>query len=234
MSFRIVAKKFTPDEFDAYVAGALKPQLWVRRIVLHNTAAPSLAQRPGGILTAQHIDNLHTYYSKTKKWSGGPHLFVDATGIWVFNPLNDPGVHSPSYNSNSWGVEMLGNYETESFTSGLGAKVRENALRACAALARNQQWNDLQAGRLILHKEDPATDHDCPGKNVNKADFVAAASALISKPKAPTLKLVVAGKAVDGAFVKDGVSYAPVRALGEALGAKVEFDPKTNTITVNK
>jgi hypothetical protein len=234
MSFRIVAKKFTPDEFDAYVAGALKPQGWVKRIVLHNTGAPSLAQRPGGVLTAQHIDNLHSYYSETKAWSGGPHLFIDATGIWVFNPLDDPGVHSPSYNSSSWGVEMLGDYSRESFTTGLGNQVRTNALRAVAALARLQGWPDLKDQRLILHKEDKATDHDCPGRNVDKANFVAAASALVPKQSEPALKLVVAGKSIDGAFIKDGVSYAPVRALGEALGAKVSFDRQTNTVTVNK
>jgi N-acetylmuramoyl-L-alanine amidase len=234
MSFRIVAKKFTPDEFDAYIAGAFKPQGWVKRIVLHNTGAPSLAQRPGGILTAQHIDNLHTYYADTKKWSGGPHLFVDATGIWVFNPLDDPGVHSPSYNSSAWGVEMLGDYSRESFTTGLGGQVQANALRALAALARLQGWPDLKNQRLILHKEDPKTTHDCPGKNVDKANFVAAASMLIPKSVAPAFKLVVSGKTIDGAFVKDGAMYAPVRALGEALGAKVKFDPNSNVVTVNK
>lgn len=219
--FAIVAEKFAPDDFDKYVAG-LKPQKWVKRIVLHNTASPSLAQRPGGLMTEQHIKNLHHYYQEVvdsgRGWSGAPHLFVDAEGIWVFNPLDKPGVHSPSYNSSSWGVEMLGDYSTESFTTGLGAEVRENSLRAVAALARLQGWPNLGSDRLILHKEDPATTHNCPGKNVVKRDFVEAASALV-------LRLVVGGKVIPGAFIRDGVSYAPVRPLVEALGATVKFDP---------
>lgn len=169
--FPIIKRKFSPGSFQPY-CGGIGNQPWVQRIVLHNTDAPSLASRPGGILTSEHIDNLHHYYAVGKGWSGGPHLFVDTTGIWVFNPLDDPGVHSMSYNSSSWGVEMLGDYETESFTSGLGLSVSQNASAAVAILARTLGWSDVNGGRLILHKEDPATTHDCPGKNVIKADFV--------------------------------------------------------------
>lgn len=230
MAFVIVARKFTLNEFDDYCAGAVKRQDWVRRIVLHNTAVPSLSQRPRGILTPRHIDGLHAYYQDDKKWSGGPHLFVDAEGVWVFNPLDRHGVHSPTYNSSSWGVEMLGDYETESFTSGLGADVAENARRACAALARLQGWADLKDDRLILHKEDPQTTHNCPGKNVDKATFVALSSALV--PKKPPFIVMVGGKKLEGAFQADGVSYAPIRALAEALGAKVSYDPKTNIAEV--
>lgn len=232
MPFVIVARKFSAQEFDDYCAGAVKRQDWVRRIVLHNTYRPSLAQRTAGVLRPEHIDSLHSYYQNTKKWSGGPHLFVDAEGIWVFNPLDRKGVHSPSYNSSSWGVEMLGDYSVESFTSGLGADVAENSRRAVAALARMQGWPDLREGRLLLHKEDPATDHDCPGKNVDKSTFVELASALV--PAKPAFAVVVAGKKVEGAFQAEGVSYAPVRALCEALGAKVSYDPKTNVASVEK
>lgn len=47
------------------------------------------------------------------------------------------------------------------------------------------------------------------------------------------LKLVVNGQTIDGAKVEVGVSYAPVRALSEALGVAVDFDAETNTITVS-
>lgn len=238
--FTIIARKFSAPEFREYCK-TIGKQPWVKRIVLHNTGTPSLAQRPGGILTEQHIKNLHTYYAQTQKWSGGPHLFIDAEGIWVFNPLNDPGVHSPSYNSSAWGVEMLGDYASESFKTGLGAKVAENAWEACAILAEMQGWPDLEDQRLILHKEDPKTTHNCPGKNVVKDDFIARAKlymdthngAIVSNDP-PEFSVVVNGKVLSGAFVDKGVSFVPIRALSEALGFKVDFDPKTNQATIRK
>lgn len=229
----IVGKKFTVAEFREYVK-TIGKQNWVKRIVLHNTATPSIAQRPGGVLTSQHIKNLKGYY-EGKGWNGAPHLFIDAEGIWVFNPLNETGIHSPSYNGSAWGVEMLGNFEVESFTSGLGAKIAENAESACAILAELQGWPDLNDQRLILHKEDKKTDHDCPGKNVKKGDFIALANQKLDvKPPNQSFYLEAGGKHIPGAFMEDGVTYAPVRALSEALGFKVTFDQANNKVTISK
>lgn len=54
-----------------------------------------------------------------------------------------------------------------------------------------------------------------------------------SLPGKRELRLVVNGKSVAGAKVELGVSFAPVRALAEALGWDVEFDAATNTISVS-
>lgn len=49
------------------------------------------------------------------------------------------------------------------------------------------------------------------------------------------LRLIVNGKEVAGAFKTDeGTTVVPVRALSEAIGFTVDFDPKTNTVTVKK
>jgi hypothetical protein len=37
----------------------------------------------------------------------------------------------------------------------------------------------LDPATIKLHKEDPATTHDCPGKNVKKAEVIAEVQALI-------------------------------------------------------
>ncbi|CAN5754127.1 hypothetical protein BH10BAC3_BH10BAC3_12080 [soil metagenome] len=125
----IVAKSFSPDEFFLY-CNQLRWYTWRPAfVVLHNTAIPSLAQRPRG-LTMQHIKGLERYYRHEKQWSAGPHLFVDDRQIWVFTPLTVSGVHSPSWNSRSLGVEMLGNYEAENFSTGRGLKVRQLTISA--------------------------------------------------------------------------------------------------------
>lgn len=155
----IVGKAFQPDTFDAYVRGlawtSWKPSL----IVLHNTAAPSLAQRPNGF-TPQGIKNLETYFRDQRGWPAGPHLFIDDKQIWVFTPLTSKGVHSPSYNSTAIGIEMLGDFAKEEFTSGRGAAVRANTISAIASL---NNALGFRADKWIFHVQDPKTDHDCPG-----------------------------------------------------------------------
>ena len=47
-------------------------------------------------------------------------------------------------------------------------------------------------------------------------------------------KIVVNGKTLTGKILQDNLSYAPVRALAEALGAKVGWNDKTKTVTITK
>src|SRR4051794_20959179 len=61
--------------------------------------------------------------------------FVDDKQIWVFTPLTVSGTHSPSWNKLALGMEMLGDYEKESFNSGRGLRVHQNAVAAIATLS---------------------------------------------------------------------------------------------------
>jgi len=165
----IVGQSFTPETFDAY-CHTLQWSAWRPNfIVLHNTATPSLAQRPNGF-SNQHILNLEKYYRDTQRWKGGPHLFVDDRRIWIFTPLTVSGTHSPSWNKVALGVEMLGDYAKESFASGRGLAVRKNAV---AALATLSAVLGIDCGTMRIHREDPLTDHACPGKNVRKSAVIA-------------------------------------------------------------
>jgi hypothetical protein len=171
----IVGRSFTPDEFDGY-CHTLQWTAWRPSfIVLHNTATPSLAQRPDG-LTRQHIQNLEAFYRDTQGWKAGPHLFVDDRQIWVFTPLTVSGTHSPSWNKEALGMEMLGDFETEAFDSGRGLEVRRNAV---AALATVSAVLGFAPDSMRLHREDPLTTHACPGKNVRKLDVIQAVQDLI-------------------------------------------------------
>ena len=155
----IVGRRFSPTEFAAYVAALGLSNTFARFVVLHNTGSPTLAQRPDG-LTAQHIENLKSYYEGLG-WHAGPHLFVDDHGIWAFSPLTAPGVHSPSWNHCSWGVEQLGDYDQEDYNSGRGDAVKGNAIAAVAVLSRA---GGLDSHSMRLHRADPLTTHrDCPG-----------------------------------------------------------------------
>jgi len=166
----IVGVNFTPEEFDTYCHGLSWAQWRPAFMVLHNTAVPSLSQRPNGF-TKQHILNLEKFYRDEQGWKAGPHLFVDDKQIWVFTPLTMSGTHSPSWNKSALGVEMLGDYDKDVFNSGRGLKVQQNTVSAFATL---HAILGLNPDHIRLHFEDPLTTHKCPGKNVKKGDFIQA------------------------------------------------------------
>lgn len=173
----IVGTSLSVDEFDSYCHALSWPQWRPSFIALHNTASPSLAQRPRG-LTKTHIDNLESYYRDQKGWSAGPHLFIDDVQIWLFTRLTVSGVHSPSWNKLAIGIEMLGDYESEPFTTGRGLKVQKNAVAAVASLSAVL---GLDPHSMRLHKEDTLTTHACPGKNVDKQKFIDAVTDLMGQ-----------------------------------------------------
>jgi N-acetylmuramoyl-L-alanine amidase CwlA len=171
----IVGQRFSSDEFGAYVRSLIFGSFRPKFVVVHNTAAPTIKQRPQGF-TQQHMKNLVSFYRDAKKWSAGPHLFVDQNGIWVFTPLTMPGVHSPSWNHESIGVETLGNYETEPFEG----PIKEHLI-ACLALLHDALH--LDPARLKFHKDDANTTHKgCPGKNLDRFALLADLAQRLAAP----------------------------------------------------
>lgn len=150
-------------------------------ITLHNTAAPTLAQwAESGLNHAARIRNLQSYYERLG-WSGGPHWFISRE--W-FNEFSNPlrrGVHSPGFNAGYLGIEMVGDFSREPFSTGDGAKVRDNSVHLMALLCNKFGFDPVKD--IKLHKEDPRTDHDCPGKLVNKADVIARVVAEMARLK---------------------------------------------------
>jgi Bacterial SH3 domain/N-acetylmuramoyl-L-alanine amidase len=162
----------TIEEFTSYLRGLDFVNGWrPAGMVLHNTASPTLYQWWHSVPPAQRMENLISYYRDEMGWSAGPHAFVDGESIWVLTDFNVSGVHSPSWNGTRLGIEMVGDYDTESDESGMGAKVMEMTVALfgeCHAMAGWEPSNNS----IKLHKEDPATDHDCPGKNIVKSEFI--------------------------------------------------------------
>jgi len=164
----IVGQNFDTNQFDTYCHGLSWTQWRPSFIVVHNTGAPTLSQRPNGF-TKQHMENFVSFYRDQQGWSAGPHLFVDDKQIWVFTPLTMSGVHSPSWNKLALGIEMLGNYDKESFETGRGRKVRGNTVAAMATLCAVL---GLDPTSTKLHREDKGTTHKCPGDNCDKAALI--------------------------------------------------------------
>lgn len=217
MSFTIVGTRFDKAGFAEYVK-SVRPleDFTPDRVIIHNASTPNLDQRKGGF-TAQQMKNLRDYYAGLG-WRGGPHIFADDIGIWVFNPLNVRGTHSPSYNSRSFGIEHLGEYSrgADEHRAGRGKAVWENGLFAAHVLA---EWRGIpiDSAHILLHREDPATTHACPGDRIEKLwvlDGIRAA-----RNSSRQVKVIVNGVLVDiGATLVENVVTASAEALHATLG----------------
>jgi N-acetylmuramoyl-L-alanine amidase CwlA len=169
----IVGKGFTAADFEQY-ARSIHLTLWRPQfVVLHNTSNPRLADWHQ-VSGQQRMQNLQHYYRDIEHWSAGPHLFVADDLIWVFTPLDTAGVHAPSWNSVSWGVELVGDYATEDFSRAVQAN-------AVSALATLHALAGIDPESLRLHKDDPRTTHkNCPGANIVKSDVITSVSAALA------------------------------------------------------
>lgn len=177
---------FTLPELQGHIA-ALDFRLWRPSIIVwHNTAAPTLAQwrqtaeqdrqakrRPG----ITRINNLEVFFRDQNKWSSAPHAFIADDLVWVFTPFIKKGTGSPSWNGNALHLEMIGDFDREDDDFGAGLKVRKNTVALTAMLCEKLGINPeagvvinkkplRTTGTIFLHKQDPLTTHDCPGKDV--------------------------------------------------------------------
>jgi hypothetical protein len=177
----IVGRKFSAPDFDAYLR-TLKFDAWRPAFVtVHNTSSPTRAlyaswqKRSPPVTMEKWLQNLVGYYRDQQHWSAGPHWFVADDGIGVFTPPTHPGVHTPSWNAVSIGVETVGEFELEPFD---GA-VRDNLIASLASihsvLGLHPEEFKLGVRGLHFHKEDVRTTHQsCPGHRMVKADLIVA------------------------------------------------------------
>jgi len=132
------------------------------------------------------MKNLGVYYATAvpgvkSAWSAGPHFFVTPKHICVLSPPDKRGVHAASFNSVSWGVEAVGNFDVEPFEG----PVRDNLIAALAVMhiAAGLQPDPFEKGvrGLHFHRDDPLTKKTCPGKKVQKSALIEAIEKAIAR-----------------------------------------------------
>lgn len=227
----IVNRAYSTDTVGAYLRTLNRPA-FAKFIVLHNTGAPSLAtyrgyaNRANPISDAQWLRNLEGFYRDQQHWSAGPHWFVTPNddGLLAFTPSTHPGVHSPSWNSESLGVEMVGDYETEPFDAGVHRNV-------VALLAELHIWLAISPDTIRFHREDKATTHkDCPGKHVVKATIIADVKAKIAELQGVETTATVDDTPSDTDAQTAVVAVdAPPEVKADQVQASVAADSETRT-----
>jgi hypothetical protein len=181
MSIPFVGKCFpTAAQFLDYIDdikfGAWRP----RYVTMHHTGGPSLktwrayahGTRPVPITDAKWMSNLASYYGNELRWSAGPHFFFTPDNFCVLSLPDRRGVHAVSFNANSWGVECVGDFDTEPFEGAVKAKYIEGL--ACLHLATGLSLDPFvfKSSGLHFHRDDPKTSKTCPGKKVSKDDVI--------------------------------------------------------------
>ena len=192
--------------------GALTIRKSTKRVIIHHTAS---ADVPASTIHQWHLN---------QGWSGiGYHFVIRANGtIERGRPEDTIGSHSgPQGNGDSIGVVLTGNFEI-----GAPATAQITALASLIKDLRGRYGNLA----VIGHRDVMATA--CPGRNFPWAELRARLED--DDEMAVETKIKVNGQVLTGYILKDNLSYAPVRALAEALGYKVAWDEKTKTVIITK
>lgn len=173
----MVGKCFpTAAEFTAYLEsikfGAWRP----RFIVLHHTGSPTLKNWnnwQGRVSDEQWMRNLASYYGNNLGWGSGPQFFFTPKNYCVLSLPDRRGIHAAAFNAVSWGVEAVGNFDSEPFDGVMKERVIEGL--ACLHLAMGFTPDFVRGQRgLHFHRDDPSTSKTCPGTKVNRDTLIAA------------------------------------------------------------
>lgn len=228
MAFLAQARRFTPAEFSSHFnALDFDHASWAPKLfVLHNTDQPNLRQwLDPHTSPEQRLVNLRAYY-KGLNWHSGPHWFIGPDAIWEFcDPLHD-GVHCSCANHVAFGCEMVGDYATEDFASGPGGQVRDNAVHVVATVFKRFGWQPdplvLWQRGLAFHKHCARDHHDCPGRNVDRADMVARVVAAMAVDTSPPVSAGLATPlpAAEAPAIATREPIVRVQTALNALGAR--------------
>ena len=194
-------------------SGSLATRKSTKRAIIHHSAS---ADVPASTIHQWHLN---------QGWSGiGYHFVIRANGlIERGRPEWAIGSHSgPAGNGDSIGIVLTGNFEYD--------KPTEAQLDSLVWLIT--QYLEPKYGKLqvIGHKDVMATA--CPGRNFPWEELRKRLEE--DDEMAVETKIKVNGQVLTGYILKDNRSYAPVRALAEALGYKVAWDEKTKTVIITK
>lgn len=190
----------------------MKQRNKTNRFIIHHSAS---ADVPASTIHQWHLN---------QGWSGiGYHFVIRPNGdIERGRAENLIGAHAGEKgNPDSIGIVLTGNFET--------GKPTTAQMDSLVWLLKDYLFPRYGVKPVIGHKDVMATA--CPGRNFPWAEL---RERLEDDEMAVETKIKVNGQVLTGYILKDNRSYAPVRALAEALGYKVAWDEKTKTVIITK
>lgn len=213
--------------FKPYQINEIKPFLYsfaftrkISSIHIHHTWKPTKADYVG----EKTIFGMWEYHTKTNGWSDiGQHFSIAPDGaIWDGRDLNRNPASIKDYNVGAIAIEIIGDFDVE-ILKGPQKKAVIDLVRILLKVC------DLGKDSILFHREH--SNKSCPGKNINKADFL---SWLDEEPPQEyvhikPIEITRKGNTYQG-HILNGVTFIEVRKLMEALGEKVDWENEQVTI----
>lgn len=219
-------KAYTIEQFEELfkVRNVLRT---ITHIQIHHTWRPRKTDYVG----EKTIYAMWKYHTETNKWQDiGQHFSVAPDGlIWDGRSLELNPAGISGHNTGGIMFEIIGDFDQGQ--EQLEGKQLYAVTRAVAVLLKTF---NLSYDAIVFHREHASKT--CPGTGISKEWFVEmvkrSGGSVATKKKQTidgTCKIEYKGKQIEGIII-DGVSYAPVRKIGELQGLQVGWEQKTSTV----
>lgn len=199
------------QETNLEVKGSFKNRTKTNRVIIHHSDSDTGNAK---VINGWHLN---------RGWTGiGYHFVILPDGI-IERGRPEPtiGAHSGAGgNGDSIGVCLIGRFEKYAPT--------EAQIKSLLWLIKEYLFPKYGRLKVMGHKDVMATA--CPGKNFPWDKLYS--SIKEDDEMAVEMKIKINDKIITGFILKDNLSYAPVRALAEALGAKVYWDEKAKMVLI--
>ncbi|MFD3261843.1 N-acetylmuramoyl-L-alanine amidase [Paenibacillus lentus] len=207
------------------------------------------------------LEGMRNYHINTQKWSAtGQNITIMEDGriaISLDRDLNKTPAGIAGANTGALCVEIIGNFDRGGDTMTAAQRQAVAHVYACLADKLNipintahivyHAWYTAQGSRLPDYTPGRSSK-TCPGTNfwgdgntvaaANKGFIPAIKQELERLRKgahnADKAKVYVNDEKIEDGFILEGRVYVPLRAVGEALGAKANWDNITKTATLTK
>lgn len=187
----------------------MKPLQQVEYLVVHHSDSRDVS--------IEEIDRWH----KGNGWTGvGYHYVIRANGaVEKGRPDNKQGAHVLGHNHHSIGIVLTGNFMT-----GTPTQDQMNVLVELLAILKGRHPN----AKVARHRDLMATS--CPGDKFPWTKLIEMLHT--GAGNQPEKTVIKAGGKVFDAIIINNTTFAPVRAVAEALGRTVTWDGVNRVVII--
>ncbi|MGG3307438.1 N-acetylmuramoyl-L-alanine amidase [Paenibacillus lautus] len=168
------------------------------------------------------IHEVHDFHKNSRGWNGiGYNWWIGFDGTIYEGRGFHYGAGVEGHNHDSLHVGYQGDFTQQQMTDAqIASGISLNA------------WllKKYPSAKIVGHGELASTA--CPGQYFRMEELKKGVSKKEDKPVGDKVNVLIDGKQIKDGKLEDGVTYVPLRAVSEALGAKVGWDNKTKTATI--
>jgi hypothetical protein len=232
----------------------------ITRLQVHHTWSPNYTTRRN----QDHfkcLEGMRDYHVKTNGWScTGQNITVFEDGKIAFSldrHLNKVPAGIGGANTGALCIEIIGNFDKGGDQITDAQRQSVTHLYACLSDKLNlpidtdhvvyHSWYTAKGDRLPDYTPGKSSK-TCPGTNFwgdgntiasAKKNFLPMIKAELEglgkeANKVDKAYVIVNGKKIEDGLLVDGKTYVPLRAVSDALGAKIDWDNKSKTATITK